>query len=39
MSSWQVMCRLNIKYALSTLLTGDVPSQHLMCPVHSVDGR
>jgi hypothetical protein len=33
------MCRLSIKYALSTPLTGDVLSQHLMCPVHSADGR
>jgi hypothetical protein len=24
---------------LSTLLTGDVPSQHLMCPVHSTGRR
>jgi hypothetical protein len=24
---------------LSTLLTGDVPSQHLMCPVHSAGRR
>jgi hypothetical protein len=39
LSSWQVMCRLSIKYALSTPLTSDVPSQHLMCPVHSADGR
>jgi hypothetical protein len=39
LSSWQVMCRLSIKYALSTPLTGDVPSQHLMCPIHSADGR
>jgi hypothetical protein len=33
------MCRLSIKYALSTPLTSDVPPQHLMCPVHSTDGR
>jgi hypothetical protein len=33
------MCRLSIKYALSTSLTSDVPPQHLMCPVHSADGR
>jgi hypothetical protein len=39
LSSWQVMCRLSIKYALSTPLTSNVPSQHLMCPVHSADGR
>jgi hypothetical protein len=39
LSSWQVMCRLSIKYALSTPLTSDVPSQHLMCLVHSTDGR
>jgi hypothetical protein len=39
LSSWQVMCRLSIKYAMSTPLTSDVPSQHLMCPVHSADGR
>jgi hypothetical protein len=39
LSSWQVMCRLSIKYALSTPLTSDVPPQHLMCPVHSADGR
>jgi hypothetical protein len=39
LSSWQVMCRLNIKYALSTPLTSDVPPQHLMCPVHSADER
>jgi hypothetical protein len=38
LSSWQVMCRLSIKYALSTPLTSDVPPQHLMCPVHSADG-
>jgi hypothetical protein len=37
LSSWQVMCRLSIKYALSTPLTSDVPPQHLMCPVHSAD--
>jgi hypothetical protein len=24
---------------MSTPLTGDVPPQHLMCPVHSADGR
>jgi hypothetical protein len=24
---------------MSTPLAGDVPPQHLMCPVHSVDGR
>jgi hypothetical protein len=34
-SSWQVMCLLSIKYALSTPLTSDVSSQHLMCPVRS----
>jgi hypothetical protein len=39
LSSWQVMCRLNIKYTLSTPLTSDVTPQHLMCPVHSADGR
>jgi hypothetical protein len=39
LSSWQVMCRLSIKYALSTPLTSDVPSQHLMCLVHSADGQ
>jgi hypothetical protein len=39
LSNWQVMCRLSIKYALSTPLTSDVPPQHLMCPVHSADGR
>jgi hypothetical protein len=39
LSSWQVMCRLNIKYALSTPLISDVPPRHLMCPVHSADGR
>jgi hypothetical protein len=33
------MCRLSIKYALSTPLASDVPPQHLMCPVHSADGR
>jgi hypothetical protein len=33
------MYRLSIKYALSTPLTSDVPPQHLMCPVHSADGR
>jgi hypothetical protein len=33
------MCRLSIKYALSTPLTSDVPPQHLMCPVHSAYGR
>jgi hypothetical protein len=33
------MCHLSIKYALSTPLTSDVPPQHLMCPVHSADGR
>jgi hypothetical protein len=33
------MCLLSIKYALSTPLTSDVPPQHLMCPVHSADGR
>jgi hypothetical protein len=26
-------------HRLSTLLTGDVPPQHLMCPVHSADKR
>jgi hypothetical protein len=25
--------------SLSTLLTGDVPPQHLMCPVHSTGRR
>jgi hypothetical protein len=39
LSSWQVMCRLSIKYTMSTPLTSDVPHQHLMCPVHSADGR
>jgi hypothetical protein len=39
LSSWQVMCRLSIKYALSTPLTSDVPSQHLMCLVRSTDER
>ena len=39
MSSWQVMCRISIKYALSTPLTSDVLPQLLMCPVHSADGR
>jgi hypothetical protein len=39
LSSWQVMWRLSIKYFLSTPLTSDVPPQHLMCPVHSADGR
>jgi hypothetical protein len=39
LSSWQVMCCLSIKYAMSTPLTNDVPPQHLMCPVHSADGR
>jgi hypothetical protein len=39
LSSWQVMCRLSIKYALSTPLTSDVPPQHLICPVHSADGQ
>jgi hypothetical protein len=39
LSSWQVMCHLSIKYALSTPLTSNVPPQHLMCPVHSADGR
>jgi hypothetical protein len=39
LSSWQVMCRLIIKYALSTPLASDVPPQHLMCLVHSADGR
>jgi hypothetical protein len=39
LSSWQVMCRLSIKYALSTPLTSDVPPQHLMCPINSADGR
>jgi hypothetical protein len=33
------MCRHSIKYALSTPLTSDVSSQHLMCLVHSTDGR
>jgi hypothetical protein len=39
LSSWQVMCRLSIKYALSTPLTSNVPSQHLMCLVRSADER
>jgi hypothetical protein len=39
LSSWQVMGRLSIKYALSTPLTSDVSPQHLMCPVHSGDER
>jgi hypothetical protein len=39
LSSWQVMCRLSIKYALSSPLTSDVPPQHLIGPVHSADGR
>jgi hypothetical protein len=39
LSSWQVMCRLSIKYALSTPLISDVSSQHLMCPVRSANGR
>jgi hypothetical protein len=39
LSNWQVMCRLNIKYALSTPLTSDVPPQHLMCLVRSADER
>jgi hypothetical protein len=39
LSSWQVMCRLSIKYAMSTPLISDVLPQHLMCPVHSADGR
>jgi hypothetical protein len=39
LSTWQVMCHHNIKYALSTPLTSDVSFQHLMCPVHSADGR
>jgi hypothetical protein len=39
LSSWQVMSRLSIKYAMSTPLTSDVPPQHLMCHVHSADGR
>jgi hypothetical protein len=30
LSTWQVMCRLSIKYALSTPLTSDMPPQHLM---------
>jgi hypothetical protein len=33
------MCRISIKYALSTPLTSDVSPQHLMCLVHSADGR
>ena len=37
--NWQVMCRLSIKYTLSTPLTSDVPPQYLMCPVHSTDER
>jgi hypothetical protein len=28
LSNWQVMCHLSIKYALSTLVTSDVPPQH-----------
>jgi hypothetical protein len=28
LSNWQVMCRLSIKYAMSTPLTSDVPPQH-----------
>jgi hypothetical protein len=39
LSSWQVMYRLSIKYVLSTPLTSDVPPQHLVCPIHSADGR
>jgi hypothetical protein len=39
LSSWQVMCRLSIKYTMSTPMTSDVPPQHLMCPVHSADGQ
>jgi hypothetical protein len=39
LSSSQVMCRLSTKYAMSTPLTSDVPPKHLMCPVHSADGR
>jgi hypothetical protein len=34
-----VMCRLSIKYAMSTPLTSDVLSQHLMCPDRSADER
>jgi hypothetical protein len=33
------MCCLSIKYALSTPLTSDVSSHHLMCPVRSADER
>jgi hypothetical protein len=39
LTSWQVMCRLSIKYAMSTPVTSDVPPQHLMCHVHSAGGR
>jgi hypothetical protein len=39
LSNWQVMCCLSIKYASSTPLTSDVPPQHLICPIHSTDGR
>jgi hypothetical protein len=39
LSNWQVMCRLSIKCVLSTPLAGDVPPQHLLCTVHSADGR
>jgi hypothetical protein len=28
LSNWQVMCRLSIKFTLSTPLTSDVPPQH-----------
>jgi hypothetical protein len=34
---WQVMCRLDMSPA--TPLSGDVSPQHLMCPIHSADGR
>jgi hypothetical protein len=34
---WQVMCRLDMSHA--TPLAGDVSPQHLMCPIHSADGR
>jgi hypothetical protein len=39
LSSWQVMCRLSIKYTMSTPMTSDVLPQHLMCLVHSADGQ
>jgi hypothetical protein len=31
--------KTNRAYCLSILLTGDVPPQHLMCPVHSAGRR